>query len=88
MPFFPLCCILTIDVLKKNLPNKVVNALKELAKCHHRSMEMEVRTIISNYVMDRITAMKRIEALWKENRRKISPDEAEELCRKSREWQR
>jgi len=72
----------------RNLPNNVVKALKEVAKSHHRSMEQEVRTIISNYVIDRITAMKRIEALWKENRRRISLDETEEWCRKSKEWQR
>ena len=67
----------------RNLSESVVQSLKELAHRNHRSMEHEAREIISHFVMDRNAAMKRIEATWKEHKRKITRNEAEEWCKKS-----
>jgi len=72
----------------RNLPKTLVQTLKEIAQKNHHSMEQEVRIILSNYIMDRVSAMKYIEALWEKNKRKIHLEEAEEWLAQAREWRK
>lgn len=54
----------------RNVPAKVVQSLKALARRHNRSMEQEVREIIEGYVAERWAVLDLIEAGWhKQSRR-------------------
>ena len=46
----------------RNVPPRVVQSLKALAKRHNRSMEQEVRDVLEGYVADRRAVMEQIEA--------------------------
>jgi plasmid stability protein len=59
----------------RNVPAKVVQALKSLAKRHHRSMEQEVRDLLEGYVAERRAVLDQIEAGW--NRQSRRPTAAE-----------
>lgn len=72
----------------RNLPDEVIAALKERARRHHRSMEQEVRTILAEVLVDRETARKRIEFLWREIKRPVGAEEAAEWLRNARQWRR
>lgn len=48
----------------RNVPPKVVQSLKALAKRHNRSMEQEVRDLLEGYVVERRAILDRIEAGW------------------------
>ena len=48
----------------RNVPVKVVRALKALAKRHSRSMEQEVRDLLEGYVAERRAVLDQIEAGW------------------------
>lgn len=60
--------------------------LKERAKSHNRSMECELREIVSAAVIDREQAMRRIEAIRKRFLRKPSAEEVDEWVREARRW--
>ena len=72
----------------RNLPDAFVKALKKLAERNHRSMEQEVRNMISHYVMDRHSAMKRIEASWKENKKQLDASRVERWIKQSKAWKK
>jgi plasmid stability protein len=69
----------------RNIPDEVVDMIKSRARRNKRSMEQEVRTILTEVVSDRAQAMKRIEALWKTQKRPISKEEVDTWLRKARQ---
>ena len=50
----------------RNVPPKVVQSLKALAKRHNRSMEQEVRDLLEGYVAERRAVLDQIEAGWQQ----------------------
>jgi len=54
----------------RNVPAKVVQALKALAKRHNRSMEQEVREILEGYAVERRAILDQIEAGWRKQPRR------------------
>lgn len=59
----------------RNVPAKVVQSLKALARRHNRSMEQEVRDLIEGYVVERRAVLDQIEAGWSKQTRRPSPAE-------------
>ena len=59
----------------RNVPARVVRGLKALAKRRNQSMEQEVRDILEQYVAERASVLKQIEASWERQGRR--PDAAE-----------
>lgn len=59
----------------RNVPLRVVKTLKSLAKRRHRSMEQEVRDLLEEYVGERSSVLKQIEAGWKGQTRRPSATE-------------
>jgi plasmid stability protein len=60
----------------RNLPDKVLKSLKEIARRNRNSMEQEVRNIITCHVMDKSTAMNVIESMWNNHLKKVKREEA------------
>jgi plasmid stability protein len=54
----------------RNVPPKVVQSLKALARRHNRSMEQEVRELIEGYVAERRAVLDQIEAGWSRQARR------------------
>ena len=48
----------------RNVPARVVRALKALAKRRNSSMEEEVRQVLEQHVAERASLLKQIEASW------------------------
>lgn len=48
----------------RNVPPRVVQSLKAIAKRHNRSMEQEVRDLLEGYVAERRAVLDQIEASW------------------------
>jgi len=48
----------------RNVPTKVVNSLKMLARRNRRSMEQEVRALLEQHVGDRRALLDAIEQSW------------------------
>ena len=61
----------------RNVPTKVVRALKAQAERNRRSMEQEVRDIIEAQVGDRASAIAQIERAWRSQKRSPKADEIE-----------
>jgi len=61
----------------RNVPAKVVRALKTLAKRHRRSMEQEVREILELHAGDRLAAVAEIESSWSQQKRLPTADEVD-----------
>lgn len=59
----------------RNVPPKVVAALKAQAKRHNRSMEQEVRALLEGSVSDRASVLAQIRESWLRQSRR--PDAAE-----------
>lgn len=59
----------------RNVPPKVVAALKSQAKQHNRSMEQEVRALLEGFVSDRASVLAQIRESWQRQVRR--PDAAE-----------
>ena len=53
----------------RNVPAKVVQSLKALARRHNRSMEQEVRDLLEGYVAERRAVLDQIEAGWNAQKR-------------------
>ena len=68
----------------RNVPDETVNALKEMAKRNGRSMEEELRRLISAQVMDRLSVMRQIEESWKKQKRPTTKEEVDRWIRESR----
>ncbi len=59
----------------RNVPPKVVQSLKALARRHNRSMEQEVRDLLEGYVAERRAILDQIEAGWQvQTRRPTAPE--------------
>ncbi len=54
----------------RNVPTKVIQSLKALARRHNRSMEQEVRDLIEGYVIERRAVLDQIEAGWNKQARR------------------
>ena len=54
----------------RNVPAKVVQSLKALARRHNRSMEQEVRELLEGYVAERRAVLDQIEAGWSKQTRR------------------
>lgn len=61
----------------RNVPPKVVQSLKALAKRHNRSMEQEVRDLLEGYVAERGAILDQIEAGWQAQARRPTADEVD-----------
>jgi len=61
----------------RNVPAKVVQALKTLARRHNRSMEQEVRGLIEGYVVERRAVLDQIEAGWNKQTRRPTATEVD-----------
>ena len=54
----------------RNVPARVVQSLKALARRHRRSMEQEVRELLEGYVAERQAVLGQIEAGWAKQTRR------------------
>ena len=61
----------------RNVPPKVVQSLKALAKRHNRSMEQEVRELLEGYVAERRAVLDQIEAGWQTQARRPTASEVD-----------
>jgi plasmid stability protein len=61
----------------RNVPDKVTKSLKTLARKNHRSMEQEVRELISEHVGERLSVLDQIEAAWVKQTRRPTAAEVE-----------
>lgn len=61
----------------RNVPPKVVQSLKALAKRHGRSMEQEVRDLLDGYVAERRAVLDQIEAGWQSQSRRPTASEVD-----------
>ena len=61
----------------RNVPPKVVQSLKALAKRHNRSMEQEVRAVLEQHVGDRLALLDEIEQSWRRQARRPKPGEVD-----------
>lgn len=59
----------------RNVPTRVVRGLKALAKRRNWSMEQEVRALLEEYVAERASVLKQIEATWERQARRPSAAE-------------
>jgi plasmid stability protein len=62
----------------RNVPARVVQSLKALAKRHNRSMEQEVRDLLEGYVAERRAVLDQIEAGWARQSRRPTAAEVDE----------
>ena len=67
----------------RNIPEEVITLIKNRARRNKRSMEQEIRTILSEVVLDRERATKRIESLWQQQKRPISKEEVDAWLRQA-----
>jgi plasmid stability protein len=61
----------------RNVPEKVAKSLKTLARKNRRSMEQEVRELISEHVGERVSVLDQIQAAWGKQARRPSATEVE-----------
>lgn len=61
----------------RNVPARVVQSLKALAKRHNRSMEQEVRDLLEGYVVERRAILDQIEAGWQRQTRRPTAAEVD-----------
>jgi plasmid stability protein len=61
----------------RNVPPRVVQSLKALAKRHNRSMEQEVRDLLEGYVVERRAILDQIEAGWQRQTRRPTTAEVD-----------
>ncbi len=61
----------------RNVPPKVVQSLKALAKRHNRSMEQEVRDLLEGYVTERRAVLDQLQAGWAKQTRRPTAAEVD-----------
>jgi len=61
----------------RNVPAKIVQSLKALAKRHNCSMEQEVRDLLEGYVAERNAVLDQIEAGWRKQVRRPTATEVD-----------
>jgi plasmid stability protein len=59
----------------RNVPPRVVQSLKALARRHNRSVEQEVRELLEGYVAERGAILDQVEAGWQAQTRRPTADE-------------
>lgn len=62
----------------RNVPLRIVRTLKALAKRRNKSMEQEIRDLLEEYVSERASVLKQIEASWATQTRRPSAAEVDE----------
>jgi plasmid stability protein len=68
----------------RNVPAKVVRALKARAERNRRSMEQELRELIAAQVADRASAIAQIERAWASQKRNPKAAEIDAWIREGR----
>ena len=69
----------------RNVPAKIVRGLKALAKRRNTSMEQEVRELLEEYLAERSSVLKQIEASWDRQPRRPSAPEIDDWIKAGRE---
>ena len=69
----------------RDVPARVVRALKALAKRRNTSMEQEVRELLEEHVAERSSVLKQIEASWEKQKRRPSTREIDDWIGAGRE---
>lgn len=69
----------------RDLPKEVIEGLKQQARRHGRSMEAEVRELLTQQVLDRRLVMDIIEQRRPGLRRQTSAEEVDEWLRRTRQ---
>ena len=69
----------------RNVPTRVVNALKRIAKQNDRSMEQEVRLLLEEKTVDRESVLQRIREGRRHLLRFATPTEIDAWIEKGRE---
>lgn len=69
----------------RNIPPKVIDALKSMAKRNNRSIEQEALKLLEDYAMDRESVIEQVKAGWKQQRRPTTAREIESWIREGRE---
>jgi plasmid stability protein len=62
----------------RNVPAKVVQSLKTLARRHNRSMEQEVRELLEGHVAERRAVLDQIAAGWATQSRRPTAEEIDD----------
>ena len=62
----------------RNVPARIVRGLKALAKQRNTSVEQEVRELLQEYVAERSSLLKQIEAEWERQLRRPSAREIDD----------
>lgn len=61
----------------RNVPAKVVRSLKALARENSRSMEQEVRSMLDEYIGERLALLEQVEASWPRQKRRPTASEVD-----------
>jgi plasmid stability protein len=69
----------------RNVPSRVVRCLKALAEGRNTSMEQEVRELLEEYVAERTSVLKEIEASWEQQSRRPTAREIDSWINAGRE---
>jgi plasmid stability protein len=69
----------------RNVPARVIRGLKSLARRRNTSMEQEVRQLLEEYVAERASVQKQIEASWSRQERRPSAAEIDNWIASGRE---
>lgn len=69
----------------RNVPTRIVRGLKALARRRNTSMEQEVRDLLEEYLAERTSVLKQIEASWPEQERRPSAAEIDRWIRAGRD---
>jgi len=69
----------------RNVPQRVVRGLKALARRRNTSMEQEVRSLLEEYVNERSSVLRQIEATWQDQARRPSAEEIDSWIAAGRE---
>lgn len=69
----------------RNVPMRVVRSLKALARRHGKSMEQEVREVLEQYVVERASVLRQMEAAWEHQARRPTAEEVDAWLAAGRE---
>ena len=69
----------------RNIPPKIIDALKSMATHNNRSIEQEVLKLLEDYALDRKSVIEQVKAGWKQQRRPTTAREIDSWIREGRE---
>ena len=69
----------------RNVPSRLVQSLKKLARQRQNSMEQQVRELLEESVGERLSVLEQIEESWKVQARRPSAQEIEDWMAIGRE---